>query len=159
MVENANNKRDVTTCTLRTHSNKVNVETWRTRPYIVTKSAKHGNIFRVSIPIFIACRRSRAWIIRRLHRTSRSKRTIPLPHFSKVPPRHNRRLAFWNNRSELLAITYHKFCNSWLNTCLSIGVAFDGFPIYGPIDENGHKLNASVLDECNGRIDSNGNYK
>lgn len=31
-----------------------------------------------------------------------------------------------------------------------IGVAFDGYPIYGPLDTEGNKLTAADLDECNG---------
>ena len=28
----------------------------------------------------------------------------------------------------------------------------DGFPIYGPIDDDGHEISASELDECNGKF-------
>ena len=31
-----------------------------------------------------------------------------------------------------------------------IGVAFDGYPIYGPFDTDGNELTAADLDECNG---------
>ncbi|XP_052760270.1 uncharacterized protein LOC128203056 [Mya arenaria] len=40
-----------------------------------------------------------------------------------------------------------------------LGVAFDGYPIYGPMDGNGHNLATSDLDECHGHIDSDGRYK
>ncbi|XP_071808822.1 uncharacterized protein [Asterias amurensis] len=39
-----------------------------------------------------------------------------------------------------------------------IGVALDGFPIYGPIDENGNTLTSDDLDECHGRY-VNGEYR
>ncbi|XP_071808823.1 uncharacterized protein [Asterias amurensis] len=39
-----------------------------------------------------------------------------------------------------------------------IGVALDGFPIYGPIDENGNTLTSDDLDECHGRY-VNGKYR
>jgi len=38
------------------------------------------------------------------------------------------------------------------------GVAVDGFPIYGPFDENGIELTPSDLDECNG-MTVNGSYR
>ena len=31
-----------------------------------------------------------------------------------------------------------------------IGVAFDGYPIYGPFDTDGNELTAADFDECNG---------
>ncbi|KAL5271521.1 hypothetical protein ACHWQZ_G001961 [Mnemiopsis leidyi] len=40
-----------------------------------------------------------------------------------------------------------------------IGIAFDGFPIYGPIDETGRQLTTKDLDECHGKVSSNGNYR
>ncbi|XP_039254051.1 uncharacterized protein LOC120331089 [Styela clava] len=39
------------------------------------------------------------------------------------------------------------------------GVAFDGFPIYGPEDEFGNELTNADLDACNGRTDTYGNYR
>ena len=39
-----------------------------------------------------------------------------------------------------------------------IGVALDGFPIYGPNDENGNTLTSADLDECHGRY-VNGLYQ
>jgi len=43
-----------------------------------------------------------------------------------------------------------------------VGFARDGFPIYGPYDENGalqrSKEFSGDLDECNGKVDSNGDY-
>eukprot|EP00475_Leptophrys_vorax_P018776 TRINITY_DN2563_c0_g1_i1.p1 TRINITY_DN2563_c0_g1~~TRINITY_DN2563_c0_g1_i1.p1 ORF type:complete len:400 (-),score=75.96 TRINITY_DN2563_c0_g1_i1:35-1234(-) len=39
-----------------------------------------------------------------------------------------------------------------------LGVAVDGFPIYGPFDENGTELTPADLDECNGRT-YNGSYR
>ena len=39
------------------------------------------------------------------------------------------------------------------------GIAFDGFPIYGPIDETGRQLTTKDLDECHGKVSSNGNYR
>jgi len=39
-----------------------------------------------------------------------------------------------------------------------IGVALDGFPIYGPKDENGRTLTSADLDECHGRL-VNGQYR
>lgn len=44
-----------------------------------------------------------------------------------------------------------------LQQCISekpsdiIGVALDGFPIYGPVDEDGHQLTSRDLDECHGK--------
>ncbi|XP_071827083.1 uncharacterized protein [Apostichopus japonicus] len=40
-----------------------------------------------------------------------------------------------------------------------IGVAFDGFAIYGPNDENGNRLTSADLDECHGRTNSDGVYQ
>ncbi|KAJ8046287.1 hypothetical protein HOLleu_04908 [Holothuria leucospilota] len=40
-----------------------------------------------------------------------------------------------------------------------IGVAFDGFAIYGPNDENGNRLTSADLDECHGRVNSNSVYQ
>jgi len=40
-----------------------------------------------------------------------------------------------------------------------VGVAFDGFPIYGPNDEFGREMTPDDLDECNGKKDSKGNYR
>ena len=39
------------------------------------------------------------------------------------------------------------------------GVAIDGFPIYGPIGEDGVQLTAADLDECGGKFDREGRYK
>nr|XP_039254446.1 uncharacterized protein LOC120331432 [Styela clava] len=39
-----------------------------------------------------------------------------------------------------------------------IGVAFDGFPIYGPNDADGTLLTTADLDECNGKV-TNGEYR
>ena len=39
-----------------------------------------------------------------------------------------------------------------------VGVALDGYPIYGPNDENGNELMSADLDECHGRW-INGNYQ
>nr|XP_054773308.1 uncharacterized protein LOC129281390 [Lytechinus pictus] len=39
-----------------------------------------------------------------------------------------------------------------------IGVALDGFPIYGPNDENGNELYSADLDACHGRY-VDGNYR
>lgn len=40
-----------------------------------------------------------------------------------------------------------------------IGVALDGFPIYGPIDETGRQLTSRDLDECHGKLGPDGNYR
>jgi len=40
-----------------------------------------------------------------------------------------------------------------------IGVAFDGFAIYGPVDESGVTLTSDDLDECHGRYTSAGVYQ
>ena len=40
-----------------------------------------------------------------------------------------------------------------------VGVAFDGFAIYGPVDEEGKTLTSADLDECHGRLNSNGVYQ
>ena len=37
-----------------------------------------------------------------------------------------------------------------------LGVALDGHPIFGPIDENGNELYTADLDECHGRIIEDG---
>eukprot|EP00475_Leptophrys_vorax_P028196 TRINITY_DN4069_c0_g1_i2.p1 TRINITY_DN4069_c0_g1~~TRINITY_DN4069_c0_g1_i2.p1 ORF type:complete len:359 (-),score=54.09 TRINITY_DN4069_c0_g1_i2:118-1050(-) len=57
---------------------------------------------------------------------------------------------------------------TWENVCFAnvtpgvpsgiMGVAVDGFPIYGPFDENGNELTPADLDECNGR-EYNGSYR
>ncbi|XP_022098316.1 uncharacterized protein LOC110983391 isoform X2 [Acanthaster planci] len=53
---------------------------------------------------------------------------------------------------------YHKQPSSCVFDIVSgepsplIGVALDGFPIYGPIDENGVELTSADLDECHGRF-------
>ena len=39
------------------------------------------------------------------------------------------------------------------------GVALDGIPIYGPINEDGVQLTSQDLDECGGRTDKDGRYK
>ena len=39
------------------------------------------------------------------------------------------------------------------------GVVIDGFPIYGPIGEDGVQLTAADLDECGGTFDKEGRYK
>jgi len=67
-------------------------------------------------------------------------------------------------------------CNGWADsqgvyryhiypTCLAscefgtesdiVGVALDGFPIYGPIDDNGQQLTSADLDECHGKWHGN----
>ncbi|XP_052803806.1 uncharacterized protein LOC128233946 isoform X1 [Mya arenaria] len=40
-----------------------------------------------------------------------------------------------------------------------LGVAFDGYPIYGPMDGNANNLTSSDLDDCHGHTDSDGRYK
>jgi len=40
-----------------------------------------------------------------------------------------------------------------------VGVAIDGIPIYGPIDEYGRQLTQQDLDDCGGRYDHYGRYK
>ncbi|XP_033098687.1 uncharacterized protein LOC117102503 [Anneissia japonica] len=40
-----------------------------------------------------------------------------------------------------------------------IGVALDGFPIYGPIDEDGTELTSADLDDCHGKVSSDGSYR
>lgn len=40
-----------------------------------------------------------------------------------------------------------------------IGIALDGFPIYGPIDEDGKQLTSRELDECHGRFTALGEYR
>ena len=39
------------------------------------------------------------------------------------------------------------------------GIALDGFPIYGPIDEDGKQLTSRELDECHGRFTALGEYR
>lgn len=39
-----------------------------------------------------------------------------------------------------------------------IGFARDGFPIFGPYDDEGTLVTSTGLDECNGKIDGLGNY-
>nr|CAB3262657.1 uncharacterized protein LOC100181491 [Phallusia mammillata] len=50
---------------------------------------------------------------------------------------------------------YKNYCS---NASSIIGVAIDGFPIYGPIDEDGTELTKAHLDECNGK-ETNGQYR
>jgi hypothetical protein len=40
-----------------------------------------------------------------------------------------------------------------------VGVAFDGYAIYGPYDEDGTELVSADLDECHGKVDSDGMYR
>eukprot|EP00543_Licmophora_paradoxa_P006089 CAMPEP_0202442274 /NCGR_PEP_ID=MMETSP1360-20130828/1732_1 /ASSEMBLY_ACC=CAM_ASM_000848 /TAXON_ID=515479 /ORGANISM="Licmophora paradoxa, Strain CCMP2313" /LENGTH=529 /DNA_ID=CAMNT_0049057595 /DNA_START=242 /DNA_END=1831 /DNA_ORIENTATION=- len=57
----------------------------------------------------------------------------------------------------------------WINQTVStdgdnepsgiVGVAFDGYAIYGPFDEDGTELFSADLDECHGKIDSDGIYR
>ncbi|PIK59079.1 hypothetical protein BSL78_03961 [Apostichopus japonicus] len=60
---------------------------------------------------------------------------------------------------------YHKMPSSCLFDIVGgeasplIGVAFDGFAIYGPNDENGRRLSSADLDECHGRFNSEGVYQ
>ncbi|XP_039254745.2 uncharacterized protein LOC120331687 [Styela clava] len=50
---------------------------------------------------------------------------------------------------------FNVICNQ---TSTIVGVAFDGFPIYGPNDDDGTQLTISDLDECNGKV-TNGQYR
>lgn len=60
---------------------------------------------------------------------------------------------------------YHKQPSSCLFTVSEgeasplVGVAFDGFAIYGPVDEYGVKLTSEDLDECHGRYNREGVYQ
>ncbi|XP_041457251.1 uncharacterized protein LOC121409383 [Lytechinus variegatus] len=60
---------------------------------------------------------------------------------------------------------YHRQPSSCLFTITEdpsplVGVAFDGFAIYGPVDENGRLLTSDDLDECHGRKNSiSGDYQ
>ncbi|XP_072029780.1 uncharacterized protein [Amphiura filiformis] len=56
---------------------------------------------------------------------------------------------------------YHKMPASCLlqDQTQMIGVAFDGFAIYGPVDETGNTLTSADLDECHGRYNSDGVYQ
>ncbi|XP_078494758.1 uncharacterized protein LOC144749685 isoform X1 [Ciona intestinalis] len=47
-------------------------------------------------------------------------------------------------------------CN---NPSQLIGVAFDGFPIYGPNDETGRRITKADLDACNGRYNRYRKYR
>nr|XP_039270308.1 uncharacterized protein LOC120345010 [Styela clava] len=51
--------------------------------------------------------------------------------------------------------TFKNVCNE----SQLIGVALDGFPIYGPFDEQGVSVDSSSLDECNGREDARRGYR
>ena len=61
---------------------------------------------------------------------------------------------------------YEDMAAQFLSTAASgspvIGFARDGYPIFGPYDENGQLQRGAEyggdLDECNGKVDSNGNY-
>nr|CAB3263067.1 uncharacterized protein LOC100187343 [Phallusia mammillata] len=50
----------------------------------------------------------------------------------------------------------HLQCN---NASSVLGVALDGYPIYGPYDELGRLLSSSDLDICHGRLDRHQNYR
>lgn len=39
-----------------------------------------------------------------------------------------------------------------------VGSALDGYPVYGPKDENGNTLTSADLDDCHGRY-KDGNYR
>ncbi|XP_072041283.1 uncharacterized protein [Amphiura filiformis] len=56
---------------------------------------------------------------------------------------------------------YHKQPASCLfkDPSQMLGVAFDGFAIYGPVDENGKTLTSADLDECHGRYNNGGTYQ
>jgi len=62
----------------------------------------------------------------------------------------------WGHPSPTNSYHYHtaplclmkNICNK---TSSIIGVAFDGYPIYGPYDEYGQELRKQDLDECNGK--------
>ncbi|XP_071944086.1 uncharacterized protein [Antedon mediterranea] len=60
---------------------------------------------------------------------------------------------------------YHKMPSSCVFTVEEgvastiIGVALDGFPIYGPIDEDGSRLRTTDLDECHGKHGTDGKYR
>ncbi|XP_001189765.2 uncharacterized protein LOC755406 [Strongylocentrotus purpuratus] len=60
---------------------------------------------------------------------------------------------------------YHKQPSSCLFTIIEgepsplVGVAFDGFAIYGPVNEYGVLLTSDDLDECHGRYNSGGVYQ
>ncbi|XP_078495973.1 uncharacterized protein LOC144751910 [Ciona intestinalis] len=49
--------------------------------------------------------------------------------------------------------------NSMLSNRGDVGVALDGFPIYGPNDEDGTQLMSQDLDECHGKFASDGSYR
>uniref|UniRef100_UPI0019397578 uncharacterized protein LOC120331156 n=1 Tax=Styela clava TaxID=7725 RepID=UPI0019397578 len=49
--------------------------------------------------------------------------------------------------------------NICANPSQILGVAFDGFPIYGPFDEDGNFLTRAELDECGGMETRNGEYR
>ncbi|XP_071956009.1 uncharacterized protein [Antedon mediterranea] len=60
---------------------------------------------------------------------------------------------------------YHKMPSTCVFTVTEgvpssiVGVARDGFPIYGPIDEDGTRLTSADLDECHGKMSSGGEYR
>ena len=57
---------------------------------------------------------------------------------------------------------YHQIPSCLLNITIwdqFMGVAFDGYPIYGPIDETGRNLTRGDLDFCHGRINADGNFR
>ncbi|XP_033096055.1 uncharacterized protein LOC117100462 [Anneissia japonica] len=60
---------------------------------------------------------------------------------------------------------YHKMPSSCVFTVEEgvpsgiVGVARDGFPIYGPIDEDGTRLTSDDLDDCHGKMSSSGEYR
>ncbi|XP_033096219.1 uncharacterized protein LOC117100554 [Anneissia japonica] len=60
---------------------------------------------------------------------------------------------------------YHKMPSSCVFTVEEgipsgiVGVARDGFPIYGPIDEDGTRLTSDDLDDCHGKMSSGGEYR
>ena len=60
---------------------------------------------------------------------------------------------------------YSDMAAQWLATASAspiIGFALDGFPIYGPYDDAGNLMRGKEfggnLDECNGKVDGQGNY-
>uniref|UniRef100_H2ZCY9 YHYH domain-containing protein n=1 Tax=Ciona savignyi TaxID=51511 RepID=H2ZCY9_CIOSA len=63
----------------------------------------------------------------------------------------------------LTPVEFGSFDNCWGLVCNDpsglIGVAFDGFPIYGPNDETGRRVSKTDLDECNGRFDRYRKYR
>jgi len=68
---------------------------------------------------------------------------------------------WWINDAGTEVRTYSEMAAQFPSTSSTsqvVGFARDGFPIFGPYDDQGTLMTSAALDECNGKVDSAGNY-